>query len=387
MKQFISLFILLSVFSVNMVAQDSTSVSSKNWIEDAEELHAGCTYARSMHGTERAVIYYCIKEKEEIDGIKHSKMYVDVVELDNLEEKGPIHEMAFIDEEYPNYPTCTDVLHIQQKGDKVYCQSEDGTKEWLILDFGLNAGDTFVDGAGKCYVVKNFTNYKDTEHKELYLQSEDGTEEDTWVEGIGSLKWGFLPGYVAKTLKYFNNIDSPLCCRLWAGLSPDYLFDQSINDEYFKLQPFKEVKDEETENMTYADLPEPPTLSCSFDGSDLLVRGYYYLNLYHSYVAVSVSGIHIDVSVHQVTAINDIKGMHVAKIDVRVPGFKAGTYEVGMLGQEHVTLECKGITTQIESPKSPPKPTCLIYNLQGRQIVNSIRKEIYIQNGKKIAAK
>jgi predicted heme/steroid binding protein len=385
MKQLFSLFVLFSIFSVNMVAQDGSSVFSKNWIEEAERLHAGCTYARSMRGTERAVLYYSIKEKEEIDGIKHSKMYVDVVELDNLAEGGPIHEMGYIDDEYPNDTTCTDVLLIRQKGDKVYCQSEDGTKEWLLLDFGLKAGDTYVDGAGKCYLVKEVTNYKDTKHKALHLQSEDGTEEDTWVEGIGSLQWGFLPGYVAKSLKYFQNADSPLCVSLWSGFSPDCFFDQSINDEYFKLQPFKEVKDEETENMGYEDLPEPPTLSCSFDGSDLLVRGYYYLNLYHSYVAVCVSGTRIDVSVHQLTPLNIIKGMHVAKVDVRIPGFKAGTYQVGMPGREYVTLECKGITTQIENVRAEGMASNTIYDLQGRRIGNSqLKKGLYILNGKKV---
>ena len=396
MKQLFSLFVLFPIFSVNMVAQDGSSVFSKNWIEEAERLHAGCTYARSMQGTEKAVLYYSIKEKEEIDGIKQSKMYVDVVELDNLAERSPIHEMVYIDEDYPNDPTCTDVLHIRQKGDKVYCQSEDGTKEWLLLDFGLKAGDTFVDGAGKCYLVKEVTNYKDTKHKALHLQSEGGTEEDTWVEGIGSLQWGFLPGYVAKTLKYFQNADGPLSVRLWAVFSPDYFFDQSINDEYFKLQPFKEVKDKETENMTYADLPEPLSLSCSFIGSDLWVQGYYYLNLYNSYVAVSVSGTRIDVSVHQVTTYNGIRGMHVAKVDVRIPGFKAGTYEVGMAGQEHVTLECTGTPTGIRINKmenervKSEKYDDALYDLSGRRIANGqqpIAKGLYIVDGKKVAVK
>jgi len=387
MKLLYSLFIFLYIFSVNIVAQDGSSVYSKNWIEEAENLHAGCTYARSVRGTERAVLYYSIKETDESDGVKNSKMYVNVVEMDSLAKRGFIHEMAYIDEAYSSYPTCTDVLHIQQNGDKVYCQSEDGTKEWLILDFGLKAGDIFVDGASNCYVVKEVTNHIDTKHKELHLLSEDGTEEDTWVEGIGSLRWGFLPGYVAKTLKYFQNADGPLSVSLWAGISPDYFFDQSINDEYFKLQPFKEVKDEEAENMSYVDLPEPPTLSCSFDGSDLQVRGYYPLNFYPSYVAVSISGTQIDISVHQVTTINNIKGMHVAKVDVRIPGFKAGTYEVGMVGQEHFALECKGITTQIVNLKPEPKPTSPIYDIQGRKMLNGHKKGIYIQNGKKIAVK
>ena len=389
MKRLFSLFVLFSILSVNMVAQDGSSVFSMNWIEEAEKLHAGCTYARSVQGAERAVLYYSIKETGESEGVKQSKMYVNVVEVDDLAKRGPIHEMVFIDEAYSSYPTCTDVLYIRQEGDKFYCKSEDGTKEWLILDFGMKAGDTFIDGAGKCYVVKEATNYKDTKQKELHLQSEDGTEEDTWLEGIGSLQWGFLPGYVAKTLKYFHHADGPLNVSLWAGFSPDYFFEQSINDDSYKLQPFREVKDEEAENMTYEDL-EAPWLNFTFVGDSLWIQGYYPLNLYHSFVAACLSGTRINITLHQVTSLDMVKGMHIAKIDVKIPGFQAGTYQVGLPGREYVTLECKGATTPIESIKPESKAHNTIYDLSGRKISNSqlstvncqLKKGLYIVNGK-----
>ena len=375
------LFITLCViFSNRMVAQENPLSDTKDWLAEEENIHCGCSYARSSQGAKKAVLYYSIKENEEKEGIKYFKMLVNVVELSELQ--GGIHEMVYIDDEYPNGQTCTDVLLIWQDGNKVYCQSEDGKQKWLILDFGLKTGDTFVNGIGEHYLVKETTSSADLKRKKLLLVSEDGTQEDTWEEGIGSLLWGFLPNYVVKTLKYFQNAKEPLFVNLWMAATPDYVVEQSVNDEYLKLQPFDEVEDEETQDMTYTELPESP-LTYSFVGDSLWIHGYYPLNLYRSFLAASISGMHIDITVHQVTALNIITGMHVAKIDVKIPGFKAGTYQVGIPGREYVTLECKGATTQIANIKTEERASNTIYDLQGRKMVSGVRKGITIQNGKK----
>ena len=69
--------------------------------------------------------------------------------------------------------------------------------------------------------------------------------------------------------------------------------------------------------------------------------------------------------------------------NVKIPGFKAGTYQVGIPGREYVTLECKGTPTQIENVKSETKNGTTIYDLQGRKMTNDVRKGITIKNGKK----
>nr|MCR5849586.1 hypothetical protein [Bacteroidaceae bacterium] len=328
------------------IAQDS-SPTLEDLLAEAESLLFGCSYVRSSQGTKKAVLYYSIKEKEEIEGRKYSNLFIDVVELSALQDG--IHEMVFIDEKYPGEPTCTDVLLIRQDGDKVYCQTENDTQEWLILDFGLKTGDIFVNGAGERFLVKEITKSEDSKRKRILLISEDGTQEDTWEEGIGSLQWGFLPNYVVKTLKYFQDVEDSMFTNLWAAANPDYFVGQGVYDEYFKLQPFDEIKDEEAEDMTLEDLPDSP-LSYSFIEDSLRIQGYYPLNLYPSFAAASITGGHIDISIHQVTGLNMIKGNHIAKIDVLIPGFKAGTYKVGMSGQEYVTLECKGSSAQYNDP-------------------------------------
>ena len=80
----------------------------------------------------------------------------------------------------------------------------------------------------------------------------------------------------------------------------------------------------------------------------------------------------------------------------KIPGFKPGTYQVGIPGREYVTLECKGGGTTSISEKSltpvAPREDGAIYDLSGRKVnfqfstFNSQfrKKGIYIQNGKKV---
>lgn len=387
MKHFYSLYFLFTLFPVNMVANGGSSVFPKDWAAEAENLSFGCSYGRSSQENKNAIICYSIKEIEEIDGIRYSNMFIDIVGLPVFVQRGPIHEMSIIDEEYPHEQTCTDVLHIRNENNKVYCQSEDGTQEWLILDLGLQEGETFVNGAGERYLVKKATSSEDSMRRKLLLVSQDGNQEDTWEEGIGSLQWGFLPDYVVKTLRYFQNADQSLSINLWMASTPDYYVERSINDEYFKLQYFIEEKDEEVQNMTYEDLVDS-WLTFSFVDDSLWIQGYYPLNLYPSFVAACISETRIDISIHQITALDIIKGQHIAKIDVHIPGFKAGTYQVGMPGQEYVTLECKGNNpTSICGSLEPSRYINSIFDLQGRKLLRAPQKGIYIQNGKKVAVK
>ena len=336
MKHLYSLIILCFMLPVRLVAQES-SPASKDWQADEETLRFGCSYVRSSLGSKSAMLYYSIKDINEVDGIKHSKLCVNVVELSEL--KSGVHEMVLVVDEYSAEPNCTDVLLLRQDGGKVYCQTEDSTQEWLIFDFDLKAGDTFVNGIGELYLVEEAGSADNS--RKLRLLSEDGTKEDTWIEGIGSLRWGFLPDYVVRSLNFFQEETGPLDIHLWSAASPDTFIEQSINDEFLKLQPFEEIPDEAAEEMSYTDLTEP-LLTYSFLGDSLWIQGYYPLNLYQSYVAASITGENIDISIHQVTTLDMITGRHVARIDVRIPGFKPGIYEVGIPGQEHVTLECKG---------------------------------------------
>ena len=337
MKELHIFFIACFIFSVRMMAQDGTTTPTKDWLAEEGTCRYGCSYVRSSNGTDNAVLYYSIKEKEEVEGTKYSKLFVDVVELSELE--GGLHQMVFVDEECPGGPTCTDVLLIRENGGKVYCQTEDGTREWLIMDFSLKSGDTFVNPDGERFLVKE-TGMADN-HRKLMLASEDGKQEDTWEERIGSLQWGFLPPSVVKSLKRFRDVDAPLHVRLWAAGAPYCFVSQNISDDFFILQSFEDVQ---AEDMTHEGLDHIETwLTFSFVDDSLHVQGYYPLVYpYTAFIAASITGTRIDISFHHVAALSMSMGGHVSKIDIHLPGFRKGTYEVGLFGKTHTTLECKG---------------------------------------------
>ena len=337
MKELHIFIIVCFIFSVRMMAQDGTTLPTKDWLAEEGTCRYGCSYVRSSNGTDNAVLYYSIKEKEEVEGTKYSKLFVDVVELSELE--GGLHQMVFVDEECPGGPTCTDVLLIRENGGKVYCQTEDGTREWLIMDFSLKSGDTFVNPDGERFLVKE-TGMADN-HRKLMLASEDGKQEDTWEERIGSLQWGFLPPSVVKSLKRFRDVDAPLHVRLWAAGAPYCFVSQNISDDFFILQSFEDVQ---AEDMTHEGLDHIETwLTFSFVDDSLHVQGYYPLVYpYTAFIAASITGTRIDISFHHVAALSMSMGGHVSKIDIHLPGFRKGTYEVGLFGKTHTTLECKG---------------------------------------------
>ena len=73
-------------------------------------------------------------------------------------------------------------------------------------------------------------------------------------------------------------------------------------------------------------------------------------------------------------------------VDVHIPGFKAGTYQVGIKGQEHVTLVCPGTDCirSLDNDRHESKNDT--YDLMGRRVTNP-RRGIYIQDGRKVVVK
>ena len=71
------------------------------------------------------------------------------------------------------------------------------------------------------------------------------------------------------------------------------------------------------------------------------------------------------------------------EFSVRIPGFKAGTYEVGMPGEECVTLECKGTSATSVNGITSSSQKDGFYDLQGRKLSGKPARGIYIEGGKK----
>ena len=70
-------------------------------------------------------------------------------------------------------------------------------------------------------------------------------------------------------------------------------------------------------------------------------------------------------------------------LDIRIPGFAPGTYQVDISGHEKVTLECKGPADGIDVVKSETTKTDIrTYDLQGRPVSGKPQRGLYIQGGR-----
>ena len=82
----------------------------------------------------------------------------------------------------------------------------------------------------------------------------------------------------------------------------------------------------------------------SFNGDTLCIKGVYSLNCYSATAECKIQGTIIDISLYQSTeGMDELPDCEYDRlIDVRIPGFKAGTYVVSIFGQESQVVVCYG---------------------------------------------
>ena len=308
-----------------------------------------------------------------------------------------------------------DTLLYRQEGDKVFCLPKGENEDVLVVDYGLQVGDEFVDSSGEkfrvtetrflkdkyddkwtiigsCYVM---CHYFYSAPKVLELVSLTSDERDTWVEGLGSLNWGVVPMYIAERIEPFSHLkQQPQYARVCVASPENMDFMPNINEEDYKAILVTDCD--------YAK-DDKPCLNFSFDADTLCVNGTQNaigpIVLLYAECLKSDNQIDFRLKQRNVYVNNNIR------FNLRIPGFKAGTYQVGMPGREYVTLECKGATTGIEINEvknegvKSEKYTNETYDLQGRKVIgaeansslftlhSSLKKGLYIVNGRKIAVK
>ena len=278
-----------------------------------------------------------------------------------------------------NQSEATRLLY-RQEGDKVYYLSQENNAEFILFDYGLKEGEKFKAQDGEQYVVTE-TGYFEEYDKNIYapgqnkprmlrLRAEESGKEDVWIEGIGSVKWGIVPKYVLKASAVFK--DTPIDAHVFRSSTNgdiaiyDYLF--NINEENYKLINY-ELGEECSK--------EEDGLSFTFIEDTLCVSGAYCP--YSSFGPECIECL--------VTSDNTIVmafyGFHVIttnstyrKIDVKIPGFKPGTY---IFGTE--TLVCKGKDTNFYYYNGGKIPLTLNEN----KVVISVPKE-YDETSERIQA-
>ena len=289
-----------------------------------------------------------------------------------------------------------DTLLYRQDGDKVFCIPKGETKEVPIVDYGLNVGDEFVDGSGEKFSISEVRFLKDkydttwttigccnvmcqyfySQPKVLELVSMNTGERDTWVEGIGSLNWGVVPMFLAERIKPFCQINQhPQRAQVCVAMPENMTVMPNVNEEDYKAMFISDRKTAQDKDLC---------LEYSFESDTLCVNGVQdsKSRLSLPYAECVVTDNHIVFMLKQSKTSQAVR----TEFSVRIPGFKAGIYEVGMPGQEYVTLECKGNTsTSVNSiNNSSIMKTGILYDLWGRKISNATpARGIYIEDGKK----
>jgi hypothetical protein len=223
----------------------------------------------------------------------------------------------------------------------------------------------------------------------LRLRSDDGAQEQVWIEGFGETQCGIVPLYMVEKLKKIDSRPTHSITpnnffngsNIWKGKN-DGMFD--VNDDDYKLIHFVPVEDKEGRS----------DLKYTFVGDTLCVTGNFAMQNYNTATCFECMITEDNTIAFNIWPYNrvPITGDFRIYVDVKVPGFKAGTYVID--GQ---TLVCKG-TNGIESivnsessarpegtlsERSGERNTKSIYDLSGRRVVNP-KRGLYIQGNKKI---
>lgn len=288
-----------------------------------------------------------------------------------------------------------DTLLYRQEGDQVFCIPKGKQEEILIIDFGLKAGDSFVDATGEQFRVEyagmlweDFTDdwitvanvrirclYWLQSPKMLKMVSQRTGETDIWIEGIGSLNWGVVPLFVAEGIEPFRHLNQhPRKAQVCVGAPENMNVMPNVNGEEYKAVQIVDWK--------YA-YDDDDSLEFSFEKDTLCIRGIQevmsHTGLFYAECLITES--RIDFMVKQ----NEVNGLVRIAFDVKIPGFKPGTYEVSLNGKDCVTALCNG-ATGVESPTATgfrASKYAPIYDLSGRPVATP-RRGIYIHNGRKV---
>ena len=282
-----------------------------------------------------------------------------------------------------------DTLFFRQEGDKVFLFHEG--QELLLIDYGLKEGDSFVSPWGERFVVTksftfdSYTQYYGSWHKcsslysgndspkVVHLQSlDDEGREDEWMEGLGSVEWGIIPLQVLQKLSLFP-----------AKAERIHLIHGSSKDMYARF----EVIEEDYAMIPFEPIPTPNNYSRSytFSGDTLCVKDYCPLSGYGCSAECTIKDDVINLHVY---CISDATDAYPKNFNIRIPGFKAGTYKIFMNGAlRREALVCKG-ADGIESiqnscsddlrkrhyfadaERTIHNEADAIYDLSGRRVVN-----------------
>ncbi len=397
MKRLTILILLSVLFPLSLLSQSYTIEgypTIEPWISESYlEYSPKFWYSHlKMEGEETFInLCYNIMGDSLLNDKVYAKVGVGYDKKEDLLENLPIIMIALHPYKKGEY---SDILLFRQEGDKVFYWDKINQKDLLILNYGLNEGDTFINAVGDEYIVSEVSsiyksqygiqNWYTTAQKKLRLVAKDSGEEDVWVEGIGSLNWGILPLFLASQVAPLSS-ETLLPQKSQVALSSgsNYMGQFFINEPYYKFLPFEiDNYGNETETENYKDL------TYWFEGDTLCIKGYMNLNCYNTYAECLIKDQVIDIMIKQAYLLDELDCLHETFVNVRIPGFEAGIYNVGVVGENRVTVVCEGADGIQSIDNEPLTFDHEIYDLSGRRVSpSSALKGVYIKQGKKVVNK
>ena len=335
------------------------------------------------------------------DTLIQEKNYVRAVFGYEEKEDLYVNDLLLMPVARPYGSSYADTLYYRQEDDKVYCLQPKDNKEIMILDYGLKVGDEFTDASGEVYFVTDTTRQSNNNYfgswyyykpRRLNLISQRTGEEDVWIEGMGSLYWGITPSFLLSQNRVFTKLGlQPSHAKVSMGYGGNLRIWPNVNRDNYKAERIVQRLFEEKNDTR--------SLEYEFLGDTLYVWGTKNTDYFpgYPYAECLIDDGRIDVLIKSFGLVG-IKRESEYIFWAKIPGFKPGTYQVGMPGREYVTLECKGGGTTFISEKSltpvASREDGAIYDLSGRKIDSSLftlhsslKRGLYIQNGKKVAVK
>ena len=223
----------------------------------------------------------------------------------------------------------------RQDGNKIYCYTIEEGKETLVMDFGLEIGDAFALFDGLNVRVEEVTdtllpygrNQQISCKKILLRGIEQPDFTDTWIEDIGSLRYGLNPPKAGDTRLIYA------CRYIWDYLRDkyEYQFDFHVGDMHGVYVPLGKSVDVSAFNndKEYQDACENKFLTFDLRDDTLYVKGYiaawcdrdpYFL------IERRLNDIFITSAKYYVGSQQDCTSVY--PIDLKIPGFTQGEYTV-----------------------------------------------------------
>ena len=227
-----------------------------------------------------------------------------------------------------------DTLYYRQDCDKVFYLPKGEKQEQLVLDFGLQENDVFVNPFGERFVVTDVGNSQGLENsvytygkstpKIISLRSESG-KEDIWIEGMGSIHWGIVP-----VADFSDNQVNLLSTGGRNDHTLDGLFDTNTDSyKFIHFYPSDVRRNWKDERWDFGFTDDTLCIKGVVPLKDFYGPNYFEMMVDENNV-ISMTEF---LSPHHHGSMSDVY----TDIDIKIPGFKPGTY---IFGTE--TLVCKG---------------------------------------------